>query len=59
MKEENKTLMLDEEKGWIPAKKVPYYPSILEKIKHKFGLHIWINKNQMRKCLVCFKEQSI
>ena len=46
--------MLDPEQGWIPAKEVPYYPSVFKKIKHSLGFHSWTLVKPY-KCVICGK----
>lgn len=60
---DNKTMMLDPKKGWIPAIQEPYYSSILERIKHFFGFHCWTSNvppcgSGPRMCLICHKKEE-
>ena len=54
----SKTTMLDPKRGWIPAIEEPYYPSLLEKIKHFLGIHCWTITPHPRVCVICGKIEK-
>lgn len=51
------------QEGSVPIEE-PYYPNILEKIRHAFGLHCWTiwyeyaDTVQRRECVICKKLQA-
>lgn len=64
------TEMLDADGNWIEAVEEPYYPNIVERIKHRFGHHIfvfshlnqicdqwWVGTERVDRCLICDKRR--
>lgn len=40
---------------WEKASPIPYYPSLIEKILHFFGIHQWTYV-EPRECVICGKS---
>lgn len=67
---EAEMLEQDENGNWVPAKELPYYPSISQRILHFLGVHNWtwtlpesgsmdINKGENVKCVQCGTLRNI
>lgn len=44
--------------NWVKATPLPYYPSIIEKILHFFGVHQWTYVKPF-KCVMCGKKKDL
>jgi hypothetical protein len=55
--------MQDERGNWVDAVEEPYYPTWIDRIKHAFGLHCWIDRTarfniayrKIEICSICHK----
>jgi len=52
------TIQQNRDGSWSKAKPLPYYPNLVEKILHFFGVHQWTYQKPF-KCVMCEKIKII
>lgn len=52
------TLTIDENGNWVEMEPEPYYPNILERIGHAFGIHQWTHNDPLM-CVMCGKKKEL